>query len=86
MDKPKTIKSRHNQHLQNNLAMKKVVLALATVAVVAFFSLNFTSCKKKCKCNIAGVEFEYDIDELNEKYNVDIKNCTELSMPGVKCD
>lgn len=64
--------------------MKKVVLALAAIAVVACFT--FTSCKKKCKCNIAGVEVEYDIDELNEKYNANIEKCTELSMPGVKCE
>lgn len=84
MEKPKTIKSRHKKNKSNILTMKKVVLALAAIAVVACFT--FTSCKKKCKCNIAGIEVEYDIDELNQKYNANIEKCTELSMPGVKCE
>lgn len=44
--------------------MKKVVLALAAVAMVACFS--FTSCSKKCTCKTPAGEVEYKLDELND--------------------
>ena len=59
--------------------MKKIVLALAVIATVACFS----SCNKKCNCvyyaNNTSTEVEYSIDELNEKYNLDIKKCSDMN-------
>lgn len=68
--------------------MKKVVLALAAVAVVACFSL--TSCNKKCTCKatVLGVttETEQTIDELNKTYGTDYKKCSDFSLGPVKCE
>ena len=68
--------------------MKKVLLALAVVATVACFS----SCNKKCNCKVyvngISSEQELSIDELNEKYNLDIKKCSDMNnvveVGGVK--
>jgi len=68
--------------------MKKIVLALAVIATVACFS----SCNKKCNCKVfAGgtyTETEFSLDELNEKYNLDIKKCSDMNnvaeIGGVK--
>lgn len=61
--------------------MKKVLAIVAILALVCTFS----SCKKKCTCTANGVKVEYDLDELNKTYGVDIEKCTELSVPGVEC-
>ncbi|MBP5190322.1 MAG: hypothetical protein J6031_05350 [Bacteroidales bacterium] len=59
--------------------MKKILLTLAVIATVACFS----SCNKKCNCvyyaNNTSTEVEYSIDELNEKYNLDIKKCSDMN-------
>lgn len=59
--------------------MKKVVLALTAVAVVACFS--FTSCSKKCTCKVAGQETEYKLDDLNAALKAagykEVKKCTD---------
>ena len=63
--------------------MKKVLLALAVVATVACFS----SCNKKCTCKTGigttTVEEEFDLDELNDKYNTDFKKCSDMTIAGV---
>ena len=61
--------------------MKKVFAIVAVVALVCAFS----SCSKKCTCTANGVKVEYDLDELNKTYGVDIQKCSELSVPGVEC-
>lgn len=62
--------------------MKKVVLALAVIATVACFS----SCAKKCTCNVAGVEAEYNLEDLQSTYSnlgITIDKCTDLNVSGV---
>ena len=61
--------------------MKKVVFALAVIATVACFS----SCSKKCTCKdlITGSEVEYDLDELQDKYNIDIDNWADFNVAGI---
>ena len=68
--------------------MKKVILAIAVIATVACFS----SCNKKCNCKVyvngISSEQELSIDELNEKYNLDLKKCSDMNnvieVAGVK--
>lgn len=59
--------------------MKKILLSLAVIATVACFS----SCNKKCNCmyyvNGTSTEQEYSLDELNEKYGLDIKKCSDMN-------
>lgn len=68
--------------------MKKVVLALAAVALVS--CLSFSSCTKKCMCtNHAGV-IELNIDELNEIIKDNgktetIEKCTDMKVANYTC-
>lgn len=69
--------------------MKKAVLALAAIAIVACFS--FTSCKKKCTCKTPIGEAEWTIDEVNEelkKININqtIEKCTEVKFALITCE
>jgi len=62
--------------------MKKVLLAIAVIATVACFS----SCAKKCNCTIAGVEAEYNLEDLQETYKslgITIDKCTDLNVESV---
>lgn len=61
--------------------MKKVVLALAAITVVACFSM--TSCSKKCTCRTPAGIIELNIDQLNEiiqenNGTVTIENCSDM--------
>lgn len=59
--------------------MKKVFLALAVIATVACMA----SCKKTCTCTTTvmgvSVEDEIDLDQMNEKYGVDVKKCSDMN-------
>ena len=69
--------------------MKKIVLALAAIASIAIMS----SCEKKCSCDVTvlGVttNYEYSRQELEDKYNVTIKKCSDMNQEilgqTVKC-
>lgn len=65
--------------------MKKVVLAVAAIAVVALLA----SCKKTCDCTIylgsgEPETYEYDLqylqDTYNAYYNIDIQKCSDLNQ------
>ena len=59
--------------------MKKVLLAIAVIATVTCFS----SCAKKCNCNIAGVEAEYNLEDLQNTYaylGLTIDKCSDLNV------
>lgn len=59
--------------------MKKILLSLAFVATVACFA----SCAKNCTCTVyvdgLSTEEEFSLDELNEKYNLDLKKCSDMN-------
>lgn len=69
--------------------MKKIVLALAAIASIAIM----TSCEKKCSCDVTvlGVttNYEYSRQELEDKYNVTIKKCSDMDQnilgQSIKC-
>lgn len=69
--------------------MKKIVLALAAIASIAIMS----SCEKKCSCDVTvlGVttNYEYSRQELEDKYNVTIKKCSDMNQnilgQSIKC-
>lgn len=69
--------------------MKKIVLALAAIASIAIM----TSCEKKCSCDVTvlGVttNYEYSRQELEDKYNVTIKKCSDMNQnilgQSIKC-
>lgn len=55
--------------------MKKVLLSLAAVAMVACFA----SCKKTCDCKILTVSYEYTLEELQEAYGDEVKSCSDVA-------
>ena len=66
--------------------MKKVLLSLAALAVVACLA----SCKKVCECDaeVGSFHYEYTIDQLNDIYG-DISSCSdvyEASYQTMKCE
>jgi len=68
--------------------MKKV---LAVIGVVAF-SFGAVSCKKECKCNLAGVDFPTTgaiddkdaCDKFSSLYNEGAALAEEMGVPFVK--
>ena len=68
--------------------MKKVLLGLAALAMVACLA----SCKKNCDCSVtaAGVSVHYDytVEELNDIYS-EVSSCSDVwerSYETMKCE
>lgn len=68
--------------------MKKVLLGLAALAMIA----GLASCKKNCDCSVtvAGVSAHYDytVDELNDIYG-EVSSCGDVwerSYETMKCE
>lgn len=64
--------------------MKKVLLSLAVVAMVACFA----SCKKTCDCSVLGIHYDYTVEELNDIYG-EVNSCADVwerSHETMKCE
>ena len=63
--------------------MKKVLVVLGVVAV----GFAFTSCKKECKCNIAGVEWKIPSGTtVDTKAACDELKTTFKEFGNISCD
>jgi len=68
--------------------MKKVVLAIAVIAVMGAFA----SCSKKCSCTtyVGGfsTKSEVDLDKMESQFGVKVNKCSDLNsvvtVEGVK--
>lgn len=66
--------------------MKKVLLSLAALAMVACLA----SCKKSCDCTVAviGTHYDYTVEELNNMYG-EVSSCADVwerSYETMQCE
>ncbi len=61
--------------------MKKLLVVLGVVAL----GFGFTSCKKECKCNIAGINFDMSSAGIDTKEDCDAYASLTEDTPGLKC-